>query len=458
MRKHTALITALTIALVVSLVWGYNQYSIVSQLTNNQENQFQQSYAELTNHMDNVENYLAKAEGSTSKGNNLVNYTGAWQEANAALSNVSTLPVKGQSTTYIANYLNQTSNFSYAMSQKIAAGQNMSAKDQSDLVTAKETARKTAMELHKLQHQHDDENLSWTGTATSFWAKATSWIGGKAEAETMDVGRATSVTQGLQVLDSQLQKLPPFSFQGPYSTVVTQQPKALPTNDVSQATALANANKFAQSIGAKYTLQYVGTAKGNIATYRFGGKGDVNLIISVSKRGGVPVEFNEERTIGPCTLTVGRAKVKAENYLHNLGYGNMVVTSSEDFGSYMNFAYVAIEDGVKIYPDKITLRIAMDNGQLLGYNAEAYLMFHHDRTLGKTKLTVAQARKALKANFKVKDTSLVLLAKDNYAEILCYEFRGMVNDEEFLSYINVSSGAEEQIYRVIKTPVGEYLR
>lgn len=457
MHKRNILLPLLTVALVLSLVWGYNQYSIARQLIMAQDNQYQQSYQDLSDHVSNMENYLVKAKGSGSKNMKLINFTGAWQEANLAMGSLSRIPVDNPGSNNIAHFLNQTSELSYNLAQKMAAGSSIQPTENQALNTVSDTALQVDNQLRDLQVRHSYENLKWTGTKPTLWSKMVTMGLGKAEADTNDITQPTSVSQGLHMLDSQLQKLPPWKT-GTGTSAVSQEPKGLPSQIVSKEQAQGNIGKFAKQIGIKTTLKYVGDTKGIIATYRFNDSNNPNVLYTAAKRGGIPLVFDNQRQIDQRKLSPDQAKARAENYLHILGYPNMVLTSAEDHGAYMTLAYVVQEDGIKVYPDKVILRVAMDNGQLIGYNAEAYLFFHHSRSIGKTKLSIAQARRTLSPDFKVKDTSLVLLAKDNYDEVLCYEFRGTVGNEEYLDYVNASSGAEEQIYRVIKTPIGEYLR
>ena len=39
-------------------------------------------------------------------------------------------------------------------------------------------------------------------------------------------------------------------------------------------------------------------------------------------------------------------------------------------------------------------------------------------------------------------------------EIFCYEFKGKINDTDFLVYINAETGKEEDILVIIETPNG----
>lgn len=455
MRRRNLLVGGLGLALAVSLIWGYGQYQASRQLGIHEENQYQQAYKDMLGHMDNAENFLAKTMGSNSNSNNVFHLTGAWEESTAALNDLSNLPVDNLGSPNIAQLLNRTSDFSYTLAQRLAGGGDIKPEEQKALIDIHEATRKTSEDLGRLRDKAEFEDVAWTKARPSLWSTVTGWFGAKAEADSTDITQPTSVSQGLQLLDTQLQKLPPFQYQGKFNSVVSQSPKGLPPGDFTKEQAQANLNKFISQLGLNYNVQFKGDTKGTLPAYSFS-LGGAQTWAEVSKQGGAVLAFNDMRDIGVKVLSTDQAKSKAQSYLSSLGYPAMALTSMEDHGSYLSLSYVVQQDGVRIYPDKVILHVAMDNGQLVGYNARAYLMFHTSRTIDKTKLSVAQARRYLKAGFQVSDTGLVLLAKDNYSEVLCYEFRGTVDSEEFLVYINAATGFEEQIYRVIKTPVGEY--
>lgn len=178
--------------------------------------------------------------------------------------------------------------------------------------------------------------------------------------------------------------------------------------------------------------------------------------IEVSRQGGVVTYYRDQRSIDPRTLSLEQAEGKAKTILQTLGW-QLVLTSSEDYGSYFQFDAVVEKDGVRIYPDKVRLMIALDNGQLIGLDATPYYAFHHTRTYP-TKITMNQAVQKLRPNFKVLESRLAVIAKSGNQEVYCYEFRGRYQGEEYLIYLNASTGAEEKIQRIIKTPRGEYLQ
>ena len=74
------------------------------------------------------------------------------------------------------------------------------------------------------------------------------------------------------------------------------------------------------------------------------------------------------------------------------------------------------------------------------------------------KLTLDQALRKLRPDFQVLESRLAVITKSGNQEVYCYEFRGRYQGEEYLLYLNASTGAEEKIQRIIKTPRGEFLQ
>jgi germination protein YpeB len=124
----------------------------------------------------------------------------------------------------------------------------------------------------------------------------------------------------------------------------------------------------------------------------------------------------------------------------------------EDNTATINYAYK--QDDVTIYPDLIKLKIALDNGEVVGFESKGYLSAHTTRTLPKPKLTPQQARGAINSKMQVLSTGLAIIPTDYKTEIFTYEFKGKLNNRDFLVYINAETGKEENILMIIDTPNG----
>lgn len=118
----------------------------------------------------------------------------------------------------------------------------------------------------------------------------------------------------------------------------------------------------------------------------------------------------------------------------------------------VNYAYE--ENGILIYPDLIKVKIAMDNGEVLGVETSGYLNAHHEREISKKKITIEEAKEKLNKDLNILSEKEAIIPTKWKTEKYCYEFKGTVSDKEFLIYINVETGEEEDILVILKTEGG----
>ena len=117
------------------------------------------------------------------------------------------------------------------------------------------------------------------------------------------------------------------------------------------------------------------------------------------------------------------------------------------------YNFVNTEDDITIYPDLIKVRVALDNGEIVGFDASTYYLNHHERNIDKPQLTMEEARKNVKTDFEITSSRLALIPKGKN-EILCYEFRGEYRGSDYLVYINAINGNEEQILQIVQDDNG----
>ena len=118
----------------------------------------------------------------------------------------------------------------------------------------------------------------------------------------------------------------------------------------------------------------------------------------------------------------------------------------------INYAYT--QNDVTIYPDLIKLKIALDDGQVLGMETSGYLNNHTERDIPVANITIDEAKATLNQNLEITSEGLAIIPTEWRTEIFCYEFKGKVNDTDFLVYINAETGEEEDILVIIETPNG----
>ena len=106
----------------------------------------------------------------------------------------------------------------------------------------------------------------------------------------------------------------------------------------------------------------------------------------------------------------------------------------------------ADEEDVVLYTDLIKVSVAMDNGEILGFDARGYITNHTARDLSTPKITENQAAEKLSDSIRVFESNLCVIPSDGLNERYCYEFY-CADDEgrQLLIYLNADTGEEEQI-------------
>ena len=142
-------------------------------------------------------------------------------------------------------------------------------------------------------------------------------------------------------------------------------------------------------------------------------------------------------------------------YLESLGIENMESTYYEEYNNVLcvNFAY---KDGdVICYTDLIKVSVALDNGEIMGFDGRGFIVNHYDRNIPEPSIPQTEAQQKLSPFLRVSGSKLALIPTDATDEKLCWEFKcGTDDDETILVYINAETGAEEDILILLITDSG----
>lgn len=122
----------------------------------------------------------------------------------------------------------------------------------------------------------------------------------------------------------------------------------------------------------------------------------------------------------------------------------------------MTANYVSTQDNVIIYPDQIKLKIALDTGEVIGFEGLGYLMSHCTRKLVQPKVTEDDIYKGLDQRFDVESVRQAVIPMANGNDKLTWEARITFNKERYLLYYDAVTGEQINTLRVIDTPDGTF--
>ena len=198
---------------------------------------------------------------------------------------------------------------------------------------------------------------------------------------------------------------------------------------------------------------------GNIQVYDFNAKIDDNgnnnnLTISIAKKGGHIVNMNYNTEVKADVISQDEANEKGKEFLNSRGISNMKATYYLKECGIVTINYAYEQDGVTVYPDLIKLKVALDNGEIMGIETTGYLNSHEKRNISDVKITKEQAKKDLNSKIEILSENLAIIPTEWKTEVLCWEFKGKVDDTDFLVYINAKTGEEQDILVITNTPNG----
>ena len=164
--------------------------------------------------------------------------------------------------------------------------------------------------------------------------------------------------------------------------------------------------------------------------------------------------MNYNRNVDAEVLTQEQANEKGKMFLNEKGYANMKETYYLKEGGIVTINYAYTQGDVTIYPDLIKVKVALDNGEILGIETTGYLNSHIERDIPEVKISKEEAKQNLNKELEIFSEGLAIIPTEFRTEIFCYEFKGKVNNTDFLVYINAENGREEDILVIVDTPNG----
>ena len=115
-KKYTTIL--MIVLILLSILTGYYSYKLRQTYQNTLNNEYNESFSEAVNLINNVENFLAKAMISKDSKIAAENLSQIWKEANLAMVYLSRIPFDSENQSQTIKFLNQVSDYSYALSRK----------------------------------------------------------------------------------------------------------------------------------------------------------------------------------------------------------------------------------------------------------------------------------------------------------------------------------------------------
>ncbi len=367
----------------------------------------------------------------------------------AAKTCLSQLTVSEESLSGANKFLSQVGNYASSLCKKLERGEKITDEEYDTLEKLCDYSEELKNKLWEIE-----QSIRGNGDELSY--KTVSKLSEISEEE-MKKGSG-SVQAGLNLGDigEKTGEYPTLIYDGPFSDhILDKKPEMVQNqNEVTEAKAKKRAGEV--SIAQEKNLKLVNSEDGKMPSYIFECNVDgVKTSVSITKNGGYCSYMIRNRNVEENNITNEEAVNYAKSYLDELGIYNMQSTYYETSGKVCTVNFACREDDVLCYTDLIKVKVAMDNGEILGFDARGYLTNHKTRDFAEPKITEEQARKTVSNRLSIQEVQKVIIPSDGEIEKLCYEMKCKTKDDKtVLVYINCETGDEEQILLLVESETG----
>lgn len=436
---RTIIISILSIGLIGVSYWGYQENKQKDVLYIHAENDYQRAFHELTYNMDLLHDKIGTSLAMNSDERISPHFVDIWKLSSVANSNVSQLPLGLLPFERTKEFLVSIGNFTYQTAVRNLDDDPLTDKETKTLNEYNKQAQEIKEELRKAQHMALNNDLRWMDVEMALMSNdptKNSILDGFRTVED-NISEFADGVDGQEIMKPEIEKKGFTNLRGSNQSIeqindFSKEILDIPSNAKMQITESTEASQV-----PNYNVTF--------------NDGEKDIFMDVTKKGAHPITILVNRPINAQEFSLNDGFVEAEKYLSAFDYDQMTLLESKQFDNVGMFTFLYTEDDVRIFPDKVMVKVALDDGEVIGLNAHDYLKNHTKRKLPKPKLSVKEAKDYVNKNVKIEEEHLAVIKNDLKEEVLVYEFLGILNDETYRIFINAKNGIEEKVEKLTDT-------
>jgi spore germination protein len=396
------------------------------------ENQYQSAFHNLNDHIDTLNQELGKALVTNSRKQLAPRLATVWRLAYAAQSDLGQLPLALVPFSNAEEFLSNVGEFAYRVALRDLEHEPLTEKEKKTLKALYQHSERIKKELNGVQSKIIDNQLRWMDVETALAMEK--------------VQTDNTIIDGFQTIDETVKEFSEVDW-GSVKTVSEKRIhrfNRLPGKTVTKREVQQIVRRFVgQPLGE---VEITETGKDlAYAAYSVRAKpegSEDSLYLDVTKKGGHVIWMVNERKIAEPTISEEEALQIAIDFLSKRGFERMSLINVQPYDNPRIFLFVPVQDGVRLMTDTVSVKVALDRGEVTGFQAEEYVIHHRKRTLPEPKLSEAQARKKVNAELQTPDGELALVEDENGEERLSYQFQAEQNGHTYRIYIDAVTGEE----------------
>lgn len=446
MKKRPAvrIITFLSAALLVVGIFAVKNTRKAAALELYARANTQHAFDELVTSVSELSNDLEKSQYLSDPALESALCTQIFGRAMIAQMAVGTLPYAAQELEQTATFVAKVGDYANTLARTVGGAGGYSDEELENLKDLARTASIMKLNLQDMQSRVASGELSLE--------EVYSMAGEGVEGE----GQPPMAGDAFQTIEEEFPELPTLIYDGPFSETLTEQ-KALylqGREPVNEDQALEAAARFLGTEPSR--MRSAGEREGDVPCWICSGRvHGGEYTVTVTKQGGEIWSVICDRPVGEQSYSVRQGLAMAEDYVRSWGIKDLEESYHTLSGGVLLVNFQHSENGVRCYPDMIKVGVALDNGNLMSYDAQGYINAHTERAIPPVEVSTEEAQNKLSRSLTVEEHAMAIIPSQGGEERLCHEFLCQSEEgDRYLLYVNAVTGAEEKILILLEDDTG----
>ena len=433
-------------AFAVSVGFGVQGHVRAEDYRRQLDNGYRQAFTELTTAAGELDAALEKVTYATTPSLFASLCAQAYAKALAAQTALGELPYGNVELEQTAAFFAKAGDYATAMARGAGAEGVCTDENRETLRGLAAAAGELSATLQELQLQLDGGALHPEDVAA---------VEARLAAAAEDGGQITGGS-AFQTVEADFPQVPTLIYDGPFSEHLSgrtpQMLEGLP--QVTEEEARRAAAAFAGLRAEVFTPTSDGA--GNLPAWGFSALADGGeLYVEITKQGGQVLQMLSSRPVGEAALSRKEGVEQAAAFLDAHGYQDMAPSYFLEGDGILTVHFAPVLDGVYCYPDLVKVGVALDNGDVVSFEAHGYLMNHGAREPAAPAVSADQAAERVDPSLTVLSRQLALIPTGGEYEVLCHEFKCQNADGgHVLVYVNAATGQQERILLLLEDENG----
>ncbi|MFF3025275.1 germination protein YpeB [Gottfriedia sp. NPDC057948] len=434
-----AAIGVLAIGLIGTSYWGYTEHKAKNEINIQAENNYQRAFHELSYELDLLHDKIGDTLAMKSKSSLSPALVEVWGLTSQARSNVGQLPLRLLPVNKTEEFLTNIGDFSYRTAVRDLDKEPLTQNEYATLQKLYDNSAEIQGEIRKVQHMVFENKLRWMDVELAYAKdqnpKNNVIIDGFKTVE-RNVMTYSDANADPSLTNYKVNRASLSNVKG--EKITTEQAKDIAKKFLElNSTAQIKVDLTGEKLADRYYSLEIREPKTNSEIY-----------MDITEKGGYPVWVIDRRNIKAQKIDLNQASINGLKFLERNKFSNMELTESSQYDTIGVFTYVTKQDGVRIYPESVTMKIALDDGSIVGFSSRNYLAAYTKRTISKPKISVEEARNSVSSNLKIMEEREAIILNKLNQEVLCYEFVGTRGNDTYQIFVNADTGVEEQIKKL----------